>query len=1674
MSRFDVVTHNELLVAIQRYLSEGPCQEAAKTLRDEIEKNQLLPVRYDYKGQAHQRSFEDFERSVTPLNVSLVSLIERLGSLITIAVPIPLRNLPLRIYMNKPYALDRKPGDLIKKPTLRVALGRSNISVLKKLNPIRSRIARELGRPITPKYLLHKSSMNNFELHYRILGHLSSVFCVAFDKSGSYVITGADDNLVKVWNVRTGLLRFTLRGHSAEISDMSVSEDNTLLGTGSVDKTIRVWCLQTAAPLAFYRSHSAMVTLIAFLPFVDGTTRYLVSAGGDCLVNFYRYSSLDHEFEAIPTRFYERTSSGARIVSSCHSPGGSLVVFGDTHHNLRIYKITRDSIIKVSDIEAHTDRVDSLVWAHRGLRFASGSRDGVAKIWKFEFNDWIPLVLHPKLRDEKASNSRNVYKVTMLCWSLTDDFIVTAGSDFILRVWCSISGTELRQLVGHKEDAYVLHSHPIFEDYILSGGHDGFLIVWNVYTGFLVKRHQNLIEGSGYGAVFDFAISPDGTLAGAVDSHGHLSILGVGTNQMAKTTPKEQFFHTDYIELRPLILDENNYFVDEETEITPHLMGPPRMVDADGVDYDDDIQAMVPGRDLLIRDDSLIPQNPPWLSRQMVCTLPKSTVEIKNTYLTELREQEEDMLLREMNRTRPRTISFNERKTNVINTVSRRRRSGVRWSECFPQRQRRLRNQQLADETEIDDDATEASTADSSFISSSATDDEISSEDTASSDDSSDSDYVINTRRSANQRRRRIEVNLGNGVVTSAAASPVRTSTRRRRRVVLSDEAEDALSGDENSNDKKCEPSSSTSELNYIDAEPGPSNVRSSLSTLTALRSSADSMSGISTSHSPSEQDASPASLDNYDTDADFPRWMRLTQPLRFPYIAQIGDEVVYFRQGHEFYLHAVETRGLYHVTHRLKPLAQLNAEEFCIVEEIRYLRKPYRLTAVKLAQTNAAGIRTGLIFSVKFHDMENVPDFIILRHLYDESVARRYQPGTRIEIILDNHWWTGTIDKKEVHDEENYPRSNWYCLTVRWDTGEDEKMSPWDVQPQQPSRRSGIASEEDQVLFSQYPVNERDWMGAVEGISACSERIIDAVRSLEDEPHIKPFAAPVNLTEYPDYLWDVDYPIDLSTIVERVKNRFYRRLASLEQDIRYIAINARLFNQPNSEIVRNSRVLVETLIRYLNDAQYTDAMQLFRILKAGQDNELREYNNLKQCTKVTVEEMKEEPSAVAKKTKHRSRSRAMSPISSVDLPSDWYIECVDVLQEVMAERTSTHFISSGGEWLADVFSSYDDLLTVKEKVITRAYSSPLDVVNAVKTLMQACRNAVDNKRSPVFRDSLACAASFDSKMAPVVVKWQRMRQSETPLTANEAEGHHLRDRLKNSHVYNTRSRHEKRQFGDQKNEASTSTITPVRSGRSGRMPSGYYRNLNNGIYIAQDQDSSDLELSVRFNNQDSGRTKRNTIECNQARNGENCENSNNVQSEDQPGPSGLQNKNSLVNVRRSSRKREKHYNFGTVTVTDGSDEDTTKVDVLYDESTAEVDDDPLSDCSWNMRTNSTKKNKNYRKRTCGSQESAEINKKRRRQTTLKKIRDDANSAPYSINEQDSQITRTYVTRNRQGHVNHAATRANGDTHPRIGLRRSVQRNVNYNENGITDDDDDNDEASNSSAKRKRIRKYDK
>lgn len=65
----------------------------------------------------------------------------------------------------------------------------------------------------------------------------------------------------------------------------------------------------------------------------------------------------------------------------------------------------------------------------------------------------------------------------MLCWSLEDDFVISSGTDYIIRVWNWETGQVIREMLGHENDAFVLTAHPIYKEFIFSAGHDGFVIV---------------------------------------------------------------------------------------------------------------------------------------------------------------------------------------------------------------------------------------------------------------------------------------------------------------------------------------------------------------------------------------------------------------------------------------------------------------------------------------------------------------------------------------------------------------------------------------------------------------------------------------------------------------------------------------------------------------------------------------------------------------------------------------------------------------------------------------------------------------------------------------------------------------------------------------------------------------------------------------------------------------------------------------------------------------------------------------------------------------------------------------------------------------------------------------------------------------------------------------------
>lgn len=227
----------------------------------------------------------------------------------------------------------------------------------------------------------------------------------------------------------------------------------------------------------------------------------------------------------------------SQMICSCFSPGGTFLAAGSADHNVRIYLMRSDEGPKrILETEVHSDRVDSIVWAHRGLRFVSGSKDGTAYIWHFECQQWkfMKLSMDTKLpggavTEDPDQEPKKLF-VTMVAWDYSDNFVITAVSDHCLKVWQSSTGQLQRVLTGHTDGVYVLESHPRDPYVMLSTGHDGQLFVWDVLRGTKVAHFTNSLDnGQGQGSVFDAKWSPDGSMFAASDSHGHIMIYAFGT-----------------------------------------------------------------------------------------------------------------------------------------------------------------------------------------------------------------------------------------------------------------------------------------------------------------------------------------------------------------------------------------------------------------------------------------------------------------------------------------------------------------------------------------------------------------------------------------------------------------------------------------------------------------------------------------------------------------------------------------------------------------------------------------------------------------------------------------------------------------------------------------------------------------------------------------------------------------------------------------------------------------------------------------------------------------------------------------------------------------------------------------------------------------------------------------
>ncbi|EDL14031.1 mCG117148 [Mus musculus] len=996
----------ELYYLIARFLQSGPCNKSAQVLVQELEEHQLIPRRLDWEGKEHRRSFEDLVAANAHIPPDyLLKICERIGPLLDKEIPQSVPGVQTLLGVGR-QSLLRDAKDC--KSTLWngsafAALHRGRppelpVNYVKPPNVVNITSARQLTGCSRFSHVFPSSAYQHIKMHKRILGHLSSVYCVAFDRSGRRIFTGSDDCLVKIWATDDGRLLATLRGHSAEISDMAVNYENTLIAAGSCDKVVRVWCLRTCAPVAVLQGHSASITSIQ-------------------------------------------------------------------------------------------DKVVAVQFCNNGDRNnLTSAEDKVTKL-----------------------------KVTMVAWDRYDTTVITAVNNFLLKVWNSVTGQLLHTLSGHDDEVFVLEAHPFDQRIILSAGHDGNIFIWDLDRGTKIRNYFNMIEGQGHGAVFDCKFSPDGNHFACTDSHGHLLLFGFGCSKYYEKIPDQMFFHTDY---RPLIRDANNYVLDEQTQQAPHLMPPPFLVDVDGNPHPTKFQRLVPGRENC-KDEQLIPQlgyvanGDGEVVEQVIGQQTNDQEEsILDGIIRELQREQDLRLINEGDVPHfpiNRSYSVNGALSSPNMDIPSSPNIGLRRSgqiEGVRQMHNNAPRSQMATERDLMAWSRRVVVNElNSGVS------RVQEECRNAKGDLEVSLYTVEKKKKPSYPIQR------NDYQPSCGRSLRRTQRKRqhtyltRSNIEHNSQASSQTSGVQEDSDSSSEEDETVGTSDASVEDPvveWQSESSSRQATQKIYSSSEDENLKLEDRQKKPKQTkkkkgglVSMAGEPNEEWLA--PQWILDTIPRRSPFVPQMGDELIYFRQGHEAYVRAVRKSKIYSVNLQKQPWNKmdLREQEFVKIVGIKYEIGPPTLCCLKLAFLDPiSGKMTGESFSIKYHDMPDVIDFLVLHQFYNEAKERNWQIeirhnlngnrayshglfefiiGDRFRSIIDDAWWFGTVESQQPFQPE-YPDSSFQCYSVHWDNNEREKMSPWDMEPIPDGTAfpdevgAGIPVSQEELTALLYKPQEGEW----------------------------------------------------------------------------------------------------------------------------------------------------------------------------------------------------------------------------------------------------------------------------------------------------------------------------------------------------------------------------------------------------------------------------------------------------------------------------------------------------------------------------------------------------------------------------------------------------------------------
>ncbi len=199
----------------------------------------------------------------------------------------------------------------------------------------------------------------------RILIRSTHVPCIAFGGDDKIVVTGSQDNAVRIWDSAAGKLMRTFTGHTGPVNTVATSREGRIV-SGSNDRTVKVWDIAQAKEITTLRGHTGEVASVALSP--DG--KWIASGSLDKTIKLW---------DAVTGRELRTLKGHTQAVQGvAFSPDGTLIASASDDASVRVWDASNGS--EIHFLKGHTSGALDVAFSPDGQRLVSGGQDRI-NVW---------------------------------------------------------------------------------------------------------------------------------------------------------------------------------------------------------------------------------------------------------------------------------------------------------------------------------------------------------------------------------------------------------------------------------------------------------------------------------------------------------------------------------------------------------------------------------------------------------------------------------------------------------------------------------------------------------------------------------------------------------------------------------------------------------------------------------------------------------------------------------------------------------------------------------------------------------------------------------------------------------------------------------------------------------------------------------------------------------------------------------------------------------------------------------------------------------------------------------------------------------------------------------------------------------------------------------------------